>query len=96
MPADISVMEDESPAEQLAAYFQTLQADAVSRMKLFKLARDMVGSDIAGRHQQYDKFYAGASFIVRGHAYPVTPWDEFHTIVDDLMTSYRVPKTGDI
>ena len=63
-------------------------------MKLFKLARDMAGSAIGGRHQQYEKFYAGASFIVRGHVYRETPWDEFHTIVDELMASYSQPKTG--
>jgi 4-hydroxyphenylacetate 3-monooxygenase len=40
---------------------------------------------------QYEKFYAGASFIVRGHAYRETPWDEFHQIVDDLMASYSAP-----
>ena len=60
-------------------------------MKLFKLAWDMVGSEFAGRHLQYEKFYAGASFIVRGHVYRETPWDEFHQIVDDLMASYGTP-----
>ena len=91
MPADVSVMEDEQLVQQFATYFQTPQLDALSRMKLFKLAWDMVGSEFAGRHLQYEKFYAGASFIVRGHAYRETPWDEFHQIVDDLMASYSVP-----
>ena len=39
----------------------------------------------------YEKFYAGAPFIVRGHAYRETPWEEFHQIVDDLMASYSAP-----
>ena len=91
MPADISVMDDERLARQFAQYFQTPQIDAVGRMKLFKLAWDMVGSEFAGRHLQYEKFYAGASFIVRNHAYRETPWEEFHKIVDDLMGRYDVP-----
>ena len=33
------------------------------------------------------KFYAGAQFVVRGHAYRETPWEEFHQIVNDLMAS---------
>ena len=37
---------------------------------------------------QYEKFYAGASFIVRGHAYRETLWNEFHQIVDDLLAGY--------
>jgi 4-hydroxyphenylacetate 3-monooxygenase len=52
----------------------------------------MVGSEFAGRHLQYEKFYAGASFIVRNHAFRETPWDEFHGIVDGLMAGYDVPE----
>jgi len=92
MPADITVMHDKALASQFQAYFQTPQLDAVRRMKLFKLAWDMVGSEFAGRHLQYEKFYAGASFIVRNHAFRETPWDEFHRIVDDLMAGYDVPE----
>jgi 4-hydroxyphenylacetate 3-monooxygenase len=91
MPADISVTEDKDLARQFDAYFQTPQGGAVERMKLFKLAWDLVGSEFAGRHLQYEKFYAGASFIVRNHAYRETPWNEFHGLVDGLMASYDVP-----
>jgi len=38
-------------------------------MKLYKLAWDLIGSEFAGRHLQYEKFYAGASFIVRNHSF---------------------------
>jgi 4-hydroxyphenylacetate 3-monooxygenase len=57
-------------------------------MKLFKLAWDMVGSEFAGRHLQYEKFYAGAAFIIRNHSYRETDWAEFNTLVEDLMASY--------
>ena len=60
-------------------------------MKLFRLAWDLVGSEFAGRHQQYEKFYAGASFIVRNHAYRETPWENYHRIVDELLDSYDIP-----
>jgi 4-hydroxyphenylacetate 3-monooxygenase len=91
MPADISVVENDALARQFETYFQTPQGTAVERMKLFKLAWDLVGSEFAGRHLQYEKFYAGASFIVRNHAYRETPWEEFHGIVDGLMDSYDIP-----
>ena len=95
MPADISVMDDAALARQFQEYFQTPQADAVSRMKLFKLAWDLIGSEFAGRHLQYEKFYAGASFIVRNHMYRETPWDEFNGLVDDLMAGYDHRARGD-
>ena len=91
MPADISVTGDKHLARQFDAYFQTPQGGAVDRMKLFKLAWDLVGSEFAGRHLQYEKFYAGASFIVRNHSFREAPWTDFHRLVDDLMASYDVP-----
>ena len=57
-------------------------------MKLFKLAWDFVGSEFAGRHQQYEKFYAGAPFIIRNHSFRETNWSEFNGLVDDLMANY--------
>jgi 4-hydroxyphenylacetate 3-monooxygenase len=64
---------------------------AVARMKLFRLAWDMVGSEFAGRHLQYEKFYAGASFIIRNHSYREADWDGFNKLVEDLMAGYEAP-----
>ena len=91
MPADITVMQDPALRRQFEAYFQTPQMGAMERMKLYKLAWDLIGSEFAGRHLQYEKFYAGASFIVRNHNFREAPWDRYHKVVDDLMASYDLP-----
>jgi 4-hydroxyphenylacetate 3-monooxygenase len=88
MPADSSVMEDADLRRTFETYWDTPQLGAADRMKLFKLAWDLVGSEFAGRHQQYEKFYAGASFIVRNHSFRETPWDELHAVPDGLLQSY--------
>jgi 4-hydroxyphenylacetate 3-monooxygenase len=92
MPASVSVMHDPQLRHLFETYWQTPQLAALDRVKLFKLVWDLVGSEFAGRHQQYEKFYAGASFIVRNHNYREAPWDEFHAYADDLMHSYGVPE----
>jgi 4-hydroxyphenylacetate 3-monooxygenase len=91
MPASVTVMHDPALRQQFETYWHTPQMPALARVKLFKLVWDLVGSEFAGRHQQYEKFYAGASFIVRNHSFREAPWDEFHKIADDLMASYDVP-----
>lgn len=91
MPADVSVMHNEAVRETFETYWQTPQMTAVERMKLFRLAWDLVGSEFAGRHQSYEKFYAGASFIVRGHNHREAPWEDYNAIVDDLMAGYDIP-----
>lgn len=91
MPSDISVMEDAELAKTFTTYFQTPQLGAIDRMKLFKLAWDVVGTEFAGRHQSYEKFYAGASFIVKNHNYREAPWSDLKGRVDDFLASYDVP-----
>jgi 4-hydroxyphenylacetate 3-monooxygenase len=54
----------------------------------------MTGSEFAGRHLQYEKFYAGASFIIRNHSYRETDWNEFNALVDKCMSSYDVPNAA--
>ncbi|MFF8473426.1 4-hydroxyphenylacetate 3-hydroxylase family protein [Streptomyces sp. NPDC015414] len=90
-PADCSVLADDELRRTFEEFWHTPQLAAVERMKLHKLAWDFVGSEFAGRHQQYEKFYAGAGFIVRGHNYREAPWDHFHGIVDGLLDSYTHP-----
>lgn len=92
MPADISVMADPKLRAAFESYWASPQSSAVDRMKLYKLAWDLTGSEFAGRHQQYEKFYAGASFVVRNYMYTHTNWQDLEGVADRLMSSYGVPK----
>jgi 4-hydroxyphenylacetate 3-monooxygenase len=56
-----------------------------------KLAWDLIGSEFAGRHQLYEKFYAGTSFVVRNQSFREAPWDAFHARVDSLLDSVAAP-----
>lgn len=47
-------------AADLHRYGRSAGLASVERTKLYKLAWDLVGSEFAGRHQQYELFYAGA------------------------------------
>ena len=92
MPASITVMHDKELRKDFEAYFQTPQMNAPDRMKLFRLAWDVVGSEFAGRQQQYEKFYAGASFIIRNHSFREAPWGHFDGVVENLMSGYNIPE----
>ena len=61
------------------------------RVKFFKLAWDALGSEFASRHVQYEMFYAGASFVTRGHSYRTFDWTTCTGMVDGLMARYPTP-----
>src|SRR5262249_37328195 len=61
------------------------------RVKFFKLAWDALGSEFASRHMQYEMFYAGATFVTRGHSYRTFDWAKCKDMVDGLMASYPTP-----
>ncbi len=94
MPADASVMDDEETKRIFEMCWSTKEWDAADKMKLFKLAWDILGTDFAGRHSQYERFYMGPAFIVREHVGRETDWPEILDFTDDLLASYDAPGTG--
>ena len=58
------------------------------RIKLFKLAWDMIGTEFAGRHQQYEMFYAGAPHVARGYAFRNYGYEEAVGLVDACLAGY--------
>ena len=91
MPASIEVIDDADLAGDFDTYWSTTDETAVARMKLFRLAWDMLGSEFAMRHDQYEKFYFGQRFVVRNFNHLHAPWDEFEGLVDGIMAGYGAP-----
>jgi len=92
MPADASVFDDKVTREKFEAYWSVPGQTAKSRMKLLNLAWDLLGSDFAGRHMQYEKFYAGPGFVMNMYSNSTAPWKSWTAEVDTLLASYDAPK----
>ena len=90
MPADASLLADPELRRRFESRFGTPFIEPVERWKLLKLAWDLIGSEFAGRHVLYEKFYAGNSVIVRNQSFREAPWDDFHAVVDDAMDLIEV------
>jgi 4-hydroxyphenylacetate 3-monooxygenase len=92
MPASIDVMSDAGLRDRFERWWKTASIEAPDRHKLYKLAWDLVGSEFAGRHMLYEKFYAGNSIIVRNQSDREAPWEKFHDTVDRLLKSIDLPE----
>ena len=69
---------------------QSPAASATERVKFYKLAWDAVGSEFASRHQQYEMFYAGATFVTKGHSFRTYDWNAAGALVDQMLGSYSL------
>lgn len=60
---------NETAAADIEKYIQSPGYPSKERVKLLKLAWDIVGSEFAGRQLQYELFYAGAPHLVRSRVF---------------------------
>jgi len=71
-------------------YIRSTGIPSEERIKLFKLAWDLFGSEFGGRHHQYEMFYAGAPFVAKGYAFRNYGFDDAVALVDEFMSSYSL------
>jgi len=91
MPASATLLQSQSLRETFENWFATPTISAIDRLKLFKLAWDLIGSEFAGRHMLYEKFYAGNSMVIRNQSDREAPWPAFKDRVDDVLGKVTLP-----
>jgi 4-hydroxyphenylacetate 3-monooxygenase len=87
--ADATIFDDAGGANLLLeALGAATVDDARHRYKLMKLAWDLVGSEFASRHLQYEMFYAGARHVTRARMAHVFDWAEVDAVADRSITDF--------
>jgi 4-hydroxyphenylacetate 3-monooxygenase len=69
LPSSLHDFESPHTAGDVERYMRSAASDAKARVALMRLAWDFIGSEFGSRHQQYEKFYGGASFLVKQNVY---------------------------
>jgi len=67
---------------------QSPAASARDKVRFYKLAWDAVGSEFASRHEQYEMFYSGASFVTTGHSYRTYDWPAAARLLNEMLEGY--------
>lgn len=68
-PSSAGDFDNPQMAHDIERYVHSAGYAARERVALMRLAWDFIGTEFAGRHQQYEKFYGGASFLVKQNMY---------------------------
>lgn len=88
LPSSVKDYQNPEIASLIARTQQSPAATADEKVKFYKLAWDAVGSEFGSRHAQYEMFYAGASFVVKGHSFRTYDWTKAETLLGMMLESY--------
>ncbi|MCK8784419.1 hypothetical protein M0638_08510 [Roseomonas sp. NAR14] len=88
LPSSVQDFANPEIAGLIARTQQSPAAGAEEKVKFYKLAWDAVGSEFASRHAQYEMFYAGATFVTKGHSLRTYDWDAATALVDGMLAGY--------
>ncbi|AMN40165.1 4-hydroxyphenylacetate 3-hydroxylase family protein [Rhodoplanes sp. Z2-YC6860] len=86
LPADTTVFENPETRRTFETYWELPSASADERYRFIKMAWDLLGSEFAGRHTQYEKFYGGPPHIMDLYSFFNCPWQERRAVVDRILT----------
>lgn len=90
LPSSVADFANDEMREMINKTQKSPASDSEARVKFFKLAWDAVGSEFASRHTQYEMFYAGATFVTKGHSFRTFDWDRCAGMVDQMLDSYSL------
>jgi 4-hydroxyphenylacetate 3-monooxygenase len=92
LPSSLADLDSPQTAPDIERYMRAASTDARSRVALLRLFWDFIGSEFGSRHQQYEKFYGGASFLVKMNVYRNFDWKRAGVLVDAALA---LPPVGD-
>ncbi|HYM18771.1 MAG TPA: 4-hydroxyphenylacetate 3-hydroxylase N-terminal domain-containing protein [Micropepsaceae bacterium] len=65
LPSSVKDFASAETAADIERYIASPGFSSKERVAILKLVWDFIGTEFAGRHEQYEKFYGGASFLVK-------------------------------
>lgn len=93
LPSSEADMSSPVTRDDVERYVSSQNVSSQRRIQLFRLAWDVIGSEFGGRHQQYELFYAGAPFVVKGvYAYQNFGYPQLLEELDAFLDSYGPEK----
>jgi len=85
LPSSVADLESPLTAPDMERYMCSASTGARDRIALMRLLWDFIGTEFGSRHQQYEKFYGGASFLVKQNVYRNFDWKRAGALVDAAL-----------
>jgi 4-hydroxyphenylacetate 3-monooxygenase len=85
LPSSVRDLDNPETASDMARFMQSASATARERVALMRMAWDFLGSEFGNRHAQYEKFYGGASFLVKQNVNRFYDYKRATALVDKAL-----------
>ena len=85
LPSSVEDFENPEAAADINRFMRSASTDARSRIAVMRLLWDFIGTEFGSRHQQYEKFYGGASFLVKQSVYRTFDFKRATALVDAAL-----------
>ncbi len=85
LPSSVADLDSPETAPFIERYMRSGSMDARSRTALVRMLWDFVGTEFGSRHQQYEKFYGGSSFLVKQNVYRNYDFKRATALVDKAL-----------
>lgn len=85
LPSSVKEFSDPEFAGDMERYVASPGFKSCERVALLKMAWDLIGTEFAGRQQQYEKFYGGASFLIKQNMYRTYDFEGAKRLVDAAL-----------
>ncbi|WFU79210.1 4-hydroxyphenylacetate 3-hydroxylase N-terminal domain-containing protein [Bradyrhizobium sp. CIAT3101] len=86
LPSSAADFENAEMNADIERYMQSGAADAKARVAVMRMAWDFIGSEFGSRQQQYEKFYGGASFLVKQNMFRNYDFKRATGLVEKALT----------
>jgi 4-hydroxyphenylacetate 3-monooxygenase len=85
LPSSVADLDSPETAPFIERYMRSGSMDARSRTALVRMLWDFLGTEFGSRHQQYEKFYGGSSFLVKQNVYRNYDFKRATALVDKAL-----------
>jgi len=87
VPSSSADLDNPEAVADIERFYQSSTLPARQRIALMRLAWDFIGSEFANRHHQYEKFYGGASSVVKANMFRSYDFERAGGLVDAALSA---------
>lgn len=85
VPSSSKDFDNPAIAADIERYYVSSTMTARERVALMRMAWDFIGSEFGNRHQQYEKFYGGAAYLVKMNMFRCYDFKRATAMVDSAL-----------